>query len=87
MHLLYSVAFIVNPSIIGLPPQVAHQELAAAGFRFQVVLLFSAELAFGWGHVLNQGIISEKGLEQILGKNAKVDIEKGTPLDWDLVEK
>ncbi len=28
-----------------------------------------------------------KYLEQILGKNAKVDIEKGTPLDWDLVEK
>lgn len=28
-----------------------------------------------------------KYLEQILGKKAKVDIEKGTPLGWDLVEK
>jgi hypothetical protein len=38
-------------------------------------------------YALDQGIIPEKGLEWILSKKAKVDIEKGTPLRGDLVEK
>jgi len=32
-------------------------------------------------------VLPEKDLEWILGKKAKVDIEKGIPLGWDLVEK